>query len=323
MKIVIPDDYQDCVRHLECFARLASHDVTIYNDSVAEESQLAQRFADADALVLIRERTRITPALLDRLPRLRLVSQTGKVSNHINVADCTARGIAVAEGKGDPGPTAELTWALVLSAMRHVPQEVARLKGGQWQGSLGRQLRGRTLGVWSYGRIGKMVANYGRAFGMKVWVWGREGSLADARTDGFEAAPSREAFFAGSDVVSLHVRLNAETRGLVTPDDLAQMKPDALIVNTSRAELVAPGALEAALKAGCPGFAAVDVFEDEPVLGARHPLLALPNAVCTPHLGYVERDNYELYMGTAFDNVLAFASGKPTNLADREVRLKP
>lgn len=319
MKIVIPDDYQDCVRHLACFARLAGHEVTIYNDSTDDEAELVRRFGAADALVLIRERTRITLSLLDRLPRLKLVSQTGKVSNHINLADCSARGIAVAEGKGDPGPTAELTWALVLSAMRHVPQEVARLKGGQWQGSIGRQLRGRTLGVWSYGRIGKMVAGYGRAFGMKVWVWGREGSLADARADGVEAAPSRAAFFAGSDVVSLHVRLTAATRGLVTAEDLALMKSDALLVNTSRAELIAPGVLEAALAAGRPGFAAVDVFEEEPVLGARHPLLALPNAVCTPHLGYVERDNYELYFGSAFDNVLAFAAGKPANLADPAV----
>lgn len=322
MNIVIPDDYQDCIRHLACFARLAGHRVTIYNDSSADESELARRFADADALVLIRERTRITPTLLDRLPRLSIISQTGRVSNHINVADCSARGVAVAEGKGDPGPTAELAWALVLSAMRHVPQEVARLKGGQWQGSLGRQLRGRTLGVWSYGRIGKMVAGYGRAFGMKVWVWGRAGSIADARADGFEAAPSRAAFLSGSDVISLHVRLNVETRGMVDAADLALMKPDSLLVNTSRAELVATGALENALMAGRPGFAAVDVFENEPVLGARHPLLALPNAVCTPHLGYVERDNYELYLGTAFDNLLAFAAGAPTNLADSGVSLK-
>lgn len=319
MQIVIPDDYQDCVRHLDCFAKLAGHGVTIFNDTSADEDELARRFAGADALVLIRERTRITPALLDRLPRLKLISQTGKVSNHIDVADCTARGIAVAEGKGDPQPTAELAWALVLSAMRHLPQEIARLKAGQWQGTLGRQLRGRTLGIWSYGRIGKVVAGYGRAFGMRVWAWGRAGSLAQARADGFEAAPSRERFFADSDVLSLHVRLTAETRGLVTAADLARMKSDSLLVNTSRAELVEPGALEASLRAGRPGLAAVDVYEEEPVLGARHPLLSLANAVCTPHLGYVERDNYELYFGTAFDNVLAFAAGKPANLADPAV----
>ena len=203
--------------------------------------------------------------------------------------------------------------------MRYVPQEAWRLRSGLWQGLLGRQLRGRRLGVWSYGRIGKMVAGYGHAFGMQVWVWGRQASTDAARADGFEVAPSRAAFFAGSEVLSLHVRLNAETRGMVTPADLATMRDDALLVNTSRAELIAPGALEAALAAGRPGFAAVDVYEDEPVVGARHPLLALPNALCTPHLGYVERDNYELYFGTAFNNLLAFAAGKPTNLADPAV----
>jgi D-3-phosphoglycerate dehydrogenase len=322
MKIVIPDDYQDSIRHLDCYARLAGHDVTIFNDTSTDEDELARRFADAEALVLIRERTRITPSLLDRLPKLRLISQTGKVSNHIRVADCSARGIAVAEGKGDPQPTAELTWALVLGAMRHVPQEIARLKAGQWQGMLGRQLRGRTLGIWSYGRIGAVVAGYGRAFGMRVWTFGREASTAAARKDGFEVAPSREAFFAESDVVSVHIRLNAETRGIVSAADLARMKPDALFVNTSRAELVEPGALEAGLRAGRPGFAAVDVYEEEPVLGAAHPLVGMPNAVCTPHLGYVERDNYELYFGTAFDNVVAFAAGRPQNLADPAVKLR-
>lgn len=319
MRIVIPDDYQDCVRHLKCFSRLAGHQVQVFTDTTADEEELVRRFADAEALVLIRERTRITPTLLARLPALKLISQTGKVSNHINVADCSARGVAVAEGKGDPGPTAELTWALIMAAMRFVPQEVARLKSGLWQGSLGRQLRGRRLGIWSYGKIGRMVAGYGRAFGMRVWTWGREGSLAEARADGYEIAPSREAFFGDSDVVSLHIRLNAQTRGLVTGADLARMKTDALIVNTSRAELIAPGALEAALAAGRPGQAAVDVYEEEPVLGARHPLLAMPNVVCTPHLGYVERDNYELYFGTAFDNVIAFAAGKPQAIANPEV----
>ena len=301
MHIIIPDDYQDGVRHLECFAKLTDHRTTIYNDTVAGIDDLARRFADADALVLIRERTQITAELLDRLPKLRLISQTGKVSNHLRLADCTRRGIAVAEGQGAPGPTAELTWALIMAAMRHLPLEITRLKSGQWQGAIGRQLRGRRLGVWSYGRIGKLVAGYGRAFGMRVWVWGRENSLAAARADGFAAAPTRAAFFAQSDVVSLHVRLNPETAGLVTAVDLATMKPDALIVNTSRAELIGAGVLESALIAGRPGYAAVDVYEREPVLGADHPLLHLANALCTPHLGYVERDNYELYFGTAFD----------------------
>ncbi len=319
MRIAISDDYQDCVRHLKVFDKLKGHDVVVYTDTVTGMDALAERFKDAEALVLIRERTVITAALLERLPKLKIISQTGKVSNHLKLADCTASGIAVAEGSGGPTATAELTWALVLAAMRHVPQEVARLKGGQWQHTIGRQLKGRRLGVWSYGKIGKIVAGYGKAFGMQVWVWGREASIAAARADGYEVAPSREAFFAESDVVSLHVRLNAETRGLVQAGDLAHMKSDALIVNTSRAELVEAGALVAALQAGRPGFGAVDVYESEPVLGAAHPLLALPNAVCTPHLGYVEQGNYELYFGDAFDNILAFAAGQPTNIANPEV----
>lgn len=319
MRIVIPDDYQDCVRRLDAFEKLAGHEVTVYMDTVTDIGRLAERLGAAEALVLIRERTVVTPALLDRLPRLRLISQTGRVSSHIKLADCTARGIAVAEGAGSPYSTAELTWGLVLAAMRHLPQEVARLKAGGWQHTLGRALRGRRLGVWSYGKIGRLVAGYGKAFGMRVWVWGREASTGAARADGFEVAPSREAFFAESDVLSLHLRLNADTRGIVTAADLARMKPDALFVNTSRAELCEPDALAAALWFGRPGYAAVDVYEREPVLGADHPLLALSNAICTPHLGYVEKDSYELYFGDAFENVAAFADGKPRNIANPEV----
>jgi len=319
MHIVIPDDYQDAVRHLKAFGKLKGHTVTVYNDTVKDVAAQAERFKDADAIVLIRERTVITPALLEKLPKLKLISQTGKVSSNIKVADCTARGVAVAEGTGSPISTAELTWGLVLASMRHLPQEVANLKQGSWQQTVGRQLSGLRLGIWAYGKIGRLVAGYGKAFGMKVWVWGRDGSLATAKADGFEAAPSRAAFFAESDVISLHVRLNAETRGIVKPADLAGMKPDALFVNTSRAELVEHGALEAALAQGRPGFAAVDVYESEPVLGADHPLLKLPNALCSPHLGYVEQGNYELYFGVAFDNVVAFANGKPANIANLEV----
>lgn len=319
MHIVIPDDYQDAVRHLKAFGKLKGHTVTVYNDTVKDVAAQAERFKDADAIVLIRERTVITPALLEKLPKLKLISQTGKVSSNIKVADCTARGVAVAEGTGSPISTAELTWGLVLASMRHLPGEVANMKQGGWQQTVGRQLSGLRLGIWAYGKIGRLVAGYGKAFGMKVWVWGRDGSLATAKADGFEAAPSREAFFAESDVISLHVRLNAETRGIVKPADLAGMKPDALFVNTSRAELVEHGALEAALAQGRPGFAAVDVYESEPVLGADHPLLKLPNALCSPHLGYVEQGNYELYFGVAFDNVVAFANGKPANIANPEV----
>jgi D-3-phosphoglycerate dehydrogenase len=319
MRVVIPDDYQDCVRHLACFPKLAAHEVTIFNDTVHDPDALVQRLANAQAVVLTRERTAISDALLQRLPQLRIISQTGKVAAHIDMAACTARGVAVAEGSGTGAATAELTWALLLASRRNLVDEANRLRAGLWQGTVGQQLQGQRLGVWGYGRVGTQVAAYGRAFGMKVWVWGREGSSSRARADGFDVAPSRDAFFAESDVVSLHVRLSPDSQGAVSPADLARMKPGALLVNTSRAGLIEPGALVQALKAGRPGFAAVDVFEDEPVLGASDPLLALPNALCTPHLGYVERDNYERYYGTAFDNINAFAAGQPANLANPQV----
>ena len=314
MHIVIPDDYQDAVRRLDCFAKLRGHDVTVFNDTVKDRATLEQRFRDADALVLIRERTVIDDELLSRLPRLRLISQTGKGTSHIDVEACTRRGVSVAVGTGSPYAPAELTWALVLAAMRRVPQESAHLRAGGWQHRLGTTVRGRTLGIFGYGKIGSLVAGYGRAFGMNVLVWGREGSQTRARRDDYDIAESQRALFAESDVLSLHVRLDDTTRGIVTAADLARMKPEALIVNTSRAELIERGALEAALRAGRPGFAAVDVYEEEPILGAQHPLLAMDNAVCTPHLGYVEKDSYELYFGQAFDNVVAFAEGKATNV---------
>lgn len=319
LRIAIPDDYQNCVRSLACFSKLAAHEVTVFNDTLTNVEALAERLQSFDALVLTRERTAISDALLSRLPKLRIISQTGKVAEHIDIAACTARGVAVVDGRGSGAATAELTWALVLASRRHLVDEVNRLQSGQWQGYLGQQLSGQRLGVWSYGRIGRQVAAYGRAFNMQVWVWGREASLAEARADGFEVAPSREAFFAESDVVSLHVRLNAQTIGLVTAADLARMQPHALLVNTSRAELVVEGALEAALNKGRPGFAAVDVYEAEPVLGAQHPLVRHPRALCTPHIGFVERDNYERYFGTAFENLNAFASGQAQNLVNPEV----
>jgi len=318
MNIVIPDDYQDAVRRLDCFAKLRGHDVTVFNDTVKDLDMLEERFRDADALVLIRERTAIGDELLSRLPRLRLISQTGKGASHIDVEACTRRGVAVAVGTGSPYAPAELTWALVLAAMRRVPQESASLRAGGWQQVLGTTVRGRTLGIFGYGKIGSLVAGYGRAFGMNVLVWGREGSQTRARRDDYDVAESQRALFAESDVLSLHVRLDDATRGIVTAADLARMKPTALIVNTSRAELIESGALEAALHAGRPGLAAVDVYEEEPIpwkaADAQHPLLSMDNAVCTPHLGYVEKDSYELYFGQAFDNVLAFAEGKAANL---------
>lgn len=304
MHIVIPDDYQDCVRHLDCFQALNEHQVTVYNDTVSDLETLVQRFAEADALVLIRERTPITAELVARLPKLKVISQTGGGVAHIDVAACEQRGIAVVAGSPSPYAAAELTWGLVLAAMRHIPEEVANMKAGRWQQTLGVGLRGRTLGVWGYGRIGRLVAQYAQAFEMNVLVWGREGSLERAADAGLDVASSCGELFSRSDVLSLHLKLCPETRGIVGPADLAQMKPTALLVNTSRAELIAPGALVAALQQGRPGRAAVDVYEQEPVVD--HPLLHCPNALCTPHLGYVERDSYELYLGTAFANLRPF-----------------
>lgn len=318
MRICIPDDYQDAVRGLACFSKLAGHEVTVFTDTVKEIDALAQRLQPAEALVLIRERTRISDALLERLPNLKLISQTGKGTSHIDIAACTRRGIVVTAGTGSPYAPAELTWALVLAALRHIPYEVARLRAGHWQSTLGTGLRGRTLGIWGYGKIGSLVAGYGRAFGMNVLIWGREGSLSRAHADGYATAADRQTLFEQADVLSLHIKLDKETRGIVTAADLARMKLDALLVNTSRAELVEPGALEAALRAGRPGFAAVDVYEEEPVFGANHPLLALDNAVCTPHLGYVEKDSYESYFGQAFDQVVVFAQGNPVHVVNRE-----
>lgn len=286
MHVVIPDDYQNVVRRLRCFARLSSHHVTIYNDTVKDVDALAERFRDADALVLIRERTRITRELLERLPKLKVISQTGKGTAHIDMEACKERGVRVAVGTGSPYAPAELTWALILAAMRRIPQEAASLRSGGWQTGLGTTVRNRTLGIFGHGKIGSLVAGFGRAFGMNVMIGGRDPA-------------TQEAMFRESDIVSLHLRLTDETRGIVTARHLAMMKPDSLLVNTARAELIEPGALVAGLKAGRPGFAAIDVFEDEPV--TEDPLLRLENVLATPHLGYVERDSYELYFGQAFD----------------------
>lgn len=315
MRIVIPDDYQQAVEQLDCFALLAGQDVAVYTDIVDDIDTLAERFESADALVLIRERTKITEELLARLPNLKLISQTGRGVAHIDVEACTRHGVAVAVGGGEPYAPAELTWALVLAAARRLPQEIAQMKAGKWQirqPQLGHVLRGRTLGIWGYGKIGRVVAGYGRAFGMNVLVWGREGSLERARADGYETAADRQQLLQTSDVLSLHITLNAQTRGMVTAADLAQMKPSAVLVNTSRAGLIAPGALVAALQNGRPGYAAVDVYEEEPVV--EHPLLQMDNVICTPHIGYVEKDTYELYFRQAFDNLLAFFAGKPANV---------
>lgn len=325
MKIAILDDYQDSVRQLDCFKMLEGHDVKVFTNSVRGAGQLVARLTPFDAVVLIRERTVFNKALLEKLPALKLISQTGKVSGHVDVAAATAQRIAIVEGVGDPTAPAELTWALIMAAARRVPQYTANLKAGIWQqvsavpehNPLGVALKGRTLGIWGYGKIGRMVAGYGKAFGMKVVVWGRDASRTQAQQDGYTAAESKEEFFATSDFVSVHLRLNDATRGIVTAADLAQMKPTATFINTSRAELVAAGALEAALQQGRPGFAGLDVFETEP-LPQDSPLLRMDNVVATPHLGYVEKDGYELYFRAAFQNIVDFAAGTPKNVLNPE-----
>ena len=317
MKIVIPDDYQDAVRSLACFSNVAAHEVTVYRDTVTGIDELAQRFAQADCLVLIRERTRITAELLERLPHLKLIAQTGRTGGHIDLDACTRRGVVVTSGKGSPYPPAELTWALILAALRHVPLEDRRMREGRWQTTLGTGLKGRTLGIYGYGSIGALVARAGIAFGMRVLALGREVSAQRARAEGFEVASGKAQLFGESDVLSLHLKLSPETRGIVTAGDLASMKPTALFVNTSRDGLVQKGALAAALRAGRPGSAAVDVYDIEPV-PRDHPLLAMDNVVCTPHLGYVVRDNYELYFGQAFEQINAFAAGQAVNAVNPE-----
>ncbi|MFP5425310.1 MAG: D-2-hydroxyacid dehydrogenase family protein [Gammaproteobacteria bacterium] len=319
MHIVIPDDYQNVIRTLECFSRLAGHHVTVLHDrQPASLEELAIRFADADALVLTRERTRIDAALLDRLPKLKLISQTGKLAGHLDLAACTARGIVVTEGRGSPVAPAELAWALMLNARRQLVAALQGFRQGQWQVNLGSALAGQVLGIWGYGKIGQRLARYAQAFDMPVLVWGSDSSRAAAAADGHRAAASREALFAEADILSLNLRLAQSTRYIVTPDDLARMKTDALLVNVSRAELIAPGALLQALQAGRPGYAAVDVYEDEPVLDPAHPLLNHPRVLCSPHLGYVEKNGYELYFGDAFDNLVAFFAGAPKNVANPE-----
>lgn len=329
MNIIILDDYQDTVRKLSCAGAMEQLNAKVFTNSVKGIGQLSVRLRDAEVLVLIRERTQFPKQLLEKLPKLKLISQTGKAGSHIDVDTCTRMGIVVTEGVGSPVAPAELTWALIMAAMRRLPQYIGNLKHGAWQQSglkaasmpanfgLGQVLRGKTLGIWGYGRIGQLVAGYGKAFGMHVTVWGSESALERAEHDGFIRAPSCEAFFEVCDVLSLHLRLNDSTRALVKLDSLSRMKPSALLVNTSRAELIEEGALVSALNRGRPGMAAVDVFESEPILQG-HPLLRLENAVCTPHIGYVERDSYELYFKAAFENVVNFIAGHPTNVVNPE-----
>jgi D-3-phosphoglycerate dehydrogenase len=327
MNIVILDDYQDVVRKLDCAAKLDAYNAKVYTNTVKGLGQLSVRLKDADILVLIRERTHLNRQLLEKLPRLKLISQTGAAGSHIDLEACSARGIAVAQGTGSPYAPAELTWALIMAAARRVPQYIGNLKHGAWQQSglksasmpanfgLGTVLRGKTMGIWGYGKIGQLVAGYAKAFGMQVVVWGSEASREKAASHGHIPATTREALFEQSDVLSVHLRLNEATRGIVTLEDLSRMKTTAMIVNTSRAELIEPDALISALNRGRPGLAAIDVFEQEPILQG-HALLRLENCICTPHIGYVEKDSYELYFGAAFDNVVNFIKGTPTNIVN-------
>ena len=321
MKITVLDDYHDTVRTLACFAKLAGHDVEIWNDHVQDVDALAERLHETEALVLIRERTKIRTALLERLPNLKLISQRS-VYPHIDVDTCTRLGVIVSSSQHPGTPshaTAELAWGLILASVRQIPQQMDSLKRGKWQIGVGTTLRGKTLGIYGYGRIGAAVAGYGRAFGMKVLVWAREATRERARAEGWETASSKAAFFETCDVITLHMRLVEATRGIVTPDDLARMKPTALLVNTSRAPLIVPGALVAALRAGRPGFAAVDVYEEEPLLDTAHPLLNMPNVVCTPHIGYVSREEYEVQFADIFDQITAYAAGRPINVVNPDV----
>lgn len=325
MNIVILDDYQDAVRKLSCASKLENYHAKVYTNTVKGLGQLSLRLKDADVIVLIRGRTQINRQLIEKLPKLKMISQTGRVGSHLDIQACTERGVAVAEGMGSPIAPAELTWALILAAMRRLPQYISNLKHGVWQQSglktgsmpanfgLGNALHGKTLGIWGYGKIGQLVAGFGRAFGMKVVVWGGLSSMEKALQDGHSAAINRETFFQESDVLSLHLKLTDDTREIVTANDLAEMKPTALLVNTSHAELIESNALIGALNRGRPGLAAVDVFENEPILQG-HALLRLENCICTPHIGYVEQDNYENYFGAAFDNVTNFIKGTPTNI---------
>jgi len=319
MKIAVIDDYQNAFKTLKCYLKLAGHEVVIYTEPETNVEKIAERLKDADAVILTQQRTAFPRALIEKLPKLKLIGQTGRAASHVDLEACTDRGVVVsAGGSGNSNATAELTWGLILSALRNLPFEVKRLKEGRWQSTLGIGVNGKTLGIYAYGKIGSIVAGVGKAFGARVVCWGREGSTGRAKAAGFDVAKSREEFFAECDIISLHLPLNKETRGIVTRDDLGRMKPTGLLVNPSRSGLIAKGALEDALKAGRPGRAAVDVYDQEPVLGADHPLLKMDNVTCTPHLGYVTRESYEEYYATVVDDIVAFAAGKPNHVLNSD-----
>jgi D-3-phosphoglycerate dehydrogenase len=319
MKITVIDDYQNAFKTLKCFPKLAAHEVVVYTDTANDVASLAEKLKDADAVVLTQQRSYFPRALIEKLPKLKLIGQTGRAATHVDLKACTEKGIVVsAGGSGNPNATAELTWGLILSSLRNLPLEVTSLKNGGWQSTLGIGVSGKTIGIYAYGKIGSIVAAVGRAFGARVVCWGREGSTGRAKAAGFEVAKSREEFFTEADILTLHLPLNNDTRGIVTRDDLARMKPTARIINASRSGLIAKGALVDALKAGRPGFAAVDVYDTEPV-GADEALVKMANVTCTPHLGYVTRESYEEYYAVLVDDLVNFAAGKPSNVLNPDV----
>jgi D-3-phosphoglycerate dehydrogenase len=326
MKIAVIHDYADALRRTRAYPKLQGHEVKIYNDAYTDPARVVEQVQGCDALLLTQQRVTVTRKILEQLPQLKFISQTGRNVSHLDIAACTDLGILVSAGGHDGASpyttTGELAWALILAALRHIPYEVENFKAGHWHSTIGTRLYGHTLGIYAFGHIGGGVARVGRAFGMKVICWGREGSLAKAKAEGFEAAASREAFFEQSDVISLHIKSNESTHGIITAADLARMKPTSLLVNTSRAPIIAEGALVAALEKGRPGFAAVDVYEEEPVVGASHPLLKMKNALCTPHLGYSERGSYESIYAGGVEQLLAYAAGQPVNVLNPQVAAK-
>lgn len=319
MKITILDDYQHAVEKLDCFQLLKNQNVDILHNTEKNKIILAEKLKDTDIIVLTRERTQINEELISLLPNLKLISQTGKISNHLNISDCTKYKVAVSEGLGSPIAPAELTWALLLNTVRQIPNAIEGMKNGKWQTNIGSTIHGKTIGIWGYGKIGQRIAQYAKVFGAKVIVWGSESSREKAIEDGFERANSKEEFFTESDIVTLHLRLNENTFGIVKELDLLSMKDNSVLINTARAEIIEEGKLLKSLKAGKPSYAGLDVYDEEPIYDKNYELLKLPNVVCTPHLGYVEKCGYELYFGKAFENALNFINGKPTNIANPEV----
>ena len=322
MKIAVIHDYANALRGTRAFGKLSGHEVIVHSEAYTDPARVVEQITGCEAVLLTQQRVKMTRQIIERLPGLKFISQTGRNVYHLDIAACTEHGIVVSAGGGEGGTpystTAEIAWGLIIASLRQLPYEVERLKQGHWHSTVGTRLYGKTLGVYAFGHIGAAVARIGRAFGMNVVCWGREGSTARAKKEGFEVAASREAFFETADVISLHLPGNKDTRGIVTAADLARMKPTALLVNTSRAPIIAEGALVAALQKGRPGFAAVDVYEEEPVVGANHPLLKMKNALCTPHLGYCERDNYDRMYGKCIEQLLAYAAGKPVDVVNPE-----